>query len=178
MNSKQLDNNLLINEWQLGQQLNAAVHNGTRDKFNLLLSFLSDDARDFAQFDLAAKKEVALETTASLRQQFQLPPAQPLVNGGVTLEQACNMNADLHNNHFRTIRLKQLLHNEALLARPEQGEFSDDIVDNISLVAQQRLSASLGNSSIQFTSTGVTNELMNRYQELDLDNKPIKVNYM
>ena len=52
MNIEQIDQQVIINEWQLGQQLNTAVHSGTREKFNLLLSFLSDDARDFAQFDI------------------------------------------------------------------------------------------------------------------------------
>ena len=37
MNIEQFDQQIIINEWQLGQQLNTAVHSGTREKFNLLI---------------------------------------------------------------------------------------------------------------------------------------------
>ena len=60
MNSIQVEAGLLINEWQLGTQLNVAVTDGTRDKFNLLLSLLSDDARDFSQFELPKATQASL----------------------------------------------------------------------------------------------------------------------
>jgi len=56
MNIEQFEPHIVVNEWQLGQQLNSAVHTGARDKFNLLLSFLSDDANEA----LLSKKEAGV----------------------------------------------------------------------------------------------------------------------
>ena len=184
MNIEQKDAGLLINEWQLGQQLNTAVHNGTREKFNLLLSLLSDDARDFAQFALPQEKQnsEALEKT-DLRASFSLAQAQPLVNKGMSVQQAQELNYNLQKNNLSSIRLQQLLSNEPLLSRNERTDIPSEIVDNLTLLSQQRLLKSVSfleeNSQEQnIPGTGINNELMEHYKALDLDNKPIKVNYM
>lgn len=69
---------LLVNELQLGQQLNHAVSEGQRGEFGLLLAMLSKDVQDQAQFHLEDTSEVLFEQP-KLREQFQLPPEQPLV---------------------------------------------------------------------------------------------------
>lgn len=174
MNSEQIKSNLLINEWQLGSQLNQAVANGTRCKFNLLLSLLSDDARDFAQFSFKAKEEAAL-AEAQLRTSLFLPETQPLINKGISLTQAKRLNEDLHNEKLTSIRLRQLLHNEALLSRYEKKEIPADIVENLSLLTQQRLSQSGITTEL---SKGIDASLMKQYQQLDLENRPLQVTYM
>ncbi len=182
MNIKQTESGLLINEWQLGLQLNSAVHNGTRDKFNLLLSLLSDDARDFAEFTFRQAKEDVLPEQA-LRETLFLPEAQPLLNKGISLQQATSLNEDLHNKDFTSIRLKQLLNNEALLSRNVTGDIPSDIIDNLPLLSQNRLTAQQGTTETikqveSQTAEGVGVDLMAQYKALDLDNKPIKVTYM
>ena len=190
MNIEQKDAGLLINEWQLGQQLNTAVHNGTRDKFNLLLSLLSDDARDFAQFSLPREEQVsgASEKT-DLRASFSLGEAQPLVNKGMSAEQAQLLNKNLQEDNLSSIRLQQLLNNEALLSRSEEQVIASEVTDNLTFLAQQRLAKSLlsvkslsveeiNDADTANDITGVNHQLMEQYQALDLDNKPIKVTYM
>ncbi|WP_051303067.1 VC2046/SO_2500 family protein [Psychromonas aquimarina] len=177
---KQVESGLIINEWQLGQQLNTAVHNGTRDKFNLLLSLLSDDARDFAQFTCRpAEEEVLAEQT--IRDSLFLPEGQPLVNKGISLEQAAALNEDLHNNNFTSIRLKQLLNNEALLSRSAAPDIPCDVKENLSFLSQQRLTAAQENTQAGKVEVqrapGVGADMMELYKTLDLDNKPIKVTY-
>ena len=180
MNIKQQDTGLLINEWQLGQQLNTAVHNGTRDKFNLLLSFLSDDARDFAQFDLPQQALNEISENRDLRDTFSLGKAQPLVSKGMSAIQAQSLNHNLQKDNLDSIRLQLLLSNEALVSRSEELIIDSKVNDNLTLLTQQRLidSQQSTSSSEQLAATGVNHQLMEAYQALDLANKPIKVTYM
>ena len=184
MNIEQKDTGLLINEWQLGQQLNRAVHNGTRDKFNLLLSQLSDDARDFAQFALPGEElNSATSGKTDLRSAFSLGQAQPLVNKGMSVEQAQGLNQNLYKDNLSSIRLQLLLSNEALVSRSEELIIASDVTDNLTLLAQQRLAEGLQSvNSLSDEPTddapGVNHQLMEQYQALDLENKPIKVTYM
>lgn len=184
MKIEQKESSLLINEWQLGQQLNTAVHNGTREKFNLLLSFLSDDARDFAQFSPSFE---VLDNEASksvdLRSDFSLEEAQPLVNKGMSLEQAKLLSDNLEKDNLSSIRLQLLLKNEAILSRSEKLIIDSDVSDNLSLLLQQRLSESLlATKQLEEVPAkkveGINHQLMTEYQSLDLDNKPIQVTYM
>jgi hypothetical protein len=175
---KQIENGLLINEWQLGQQLNTAVHNGARDKFNLLLSLLSEDARDFAQFSLPEQSQSQLQQ-AQLRASLFLADPQPLVNAGISAQQAASLNHDLQHQDFTSIRLKQLLSNEALLSRNEAGDIASEIIDNLSFLSQHRLTAEpLKDAPQSDIAEGVGADMMALYSSLDLDNKPLKVNYM
>ena len=179
MNSTQIDSGLLINEWQLGQQLNTAVHNGTRDKFNLLLSLLSDDARDFAQFALPQEKTTASATT-DLRAVFSLGQAQPLINKGMSAPQAQRLSDELHTNNLSSIRLQLLLNNEALVSRSDESVFPSELTDNLTFLSQQRLAASAESTDLAATDeiTGVNHALMTQYNDMDFENKPVKLTYM
>lgn len=190
MNIEQLNQQIVINEWQLGQQLNTAVQNGTRDKFNLLLSLLSDDARDFAQFT-GRVEQSEVEKKIDLRAYFDLPKAQPLVNTGPSANVLAELNSDLHNNKLTDIRFKQLLANEALLSKQVSGEFPDDILDNLPLLKKQRvnaayqstLSGSVNDKDVSAYATdasssiGMDVSLLDEYKNLDLENKPLRVHY-
>ncbi|WP_166369611.1 VC2046/SO_2500 family protein [Psychromonas sp. SA13A] len=190
MNIEQLNQQIVINEWQLGQQLNTAVQNGTRDKFNLLLSLLSDDARDFAQFT-GRVEQSEVEKKIDLRAYFDLPKAQPLVNTGPSANVLAELNSDLHNNKLTDIRFKQLLANEALLSKQVSGEFPDDVLDNLPLLKKQRvnaayqstLSGSVNDKEVSAYATdasspiGMDVSLLDEYKNLDLENKPLRVHY-
>jgi hypothetical protein len=190
MNIEQKESGLIINEWQLGAQLNSAVHSGTRDKFNLLLSLLSDDARDFAQFTLPQEGvKGAASAKTNLCADFSLGEAQPLVAKGMSSQQAQQLNANLQENNLSSIRLQLLLANEPLLSRSEELLIDSDVKDNLTFLAQQRLDASLRrvkslsdnaveNRDETDEPAGVNHQLMEQYQALDLDNNPIKVTYM
>lgn len=184
MNIEQKENNLLINEWQLGQQLNTAVVTGTRDKFNLLLSFLSDDARDFAQFSSPKQALDGLPIPTDMRAYFSLADAQPLVNKGMSLEQAQVLNQNVQASNLCSIRLQLQLTNEPLLSRSEELMIESDVSDNLSFLSQCRLTKhlqaakSLSDLPSDEVAKGINHQLMEEYQALDLDNKPIKVTYM
>ena len=65
----------LSNEIQLGQSVNRSVQEGDGDSFRLLLSLLSDDVCDQAQFQKLAPEAVE---QPSLRRQFQLGEQAPI----------------------------------------------------------------------------------------------------
>jgi hypothetical protein len=184
MKIEQKSTDLLINEWQLGQQLNTAVHNGTREKFNLLLSFLSDDARDFAQFAVPSQPQTnPVKDKTDLRSAFSLADAQPLVNKGMSTDQAKLMNQNVQDDNLSSIRLQLLLSNEALLSRSEALLISSDVNDNLTFLSQQRLAESLqiAEPSAEQSDnkpSGINHQLMEQYQAMNLENNPIKVTYM
>lgn len=176
MNINQVNEPIVVNEWQLGQALNHAVHNGARDKFNLLLSFLSEDARDFAQFEyINEQPQPEQATEAMLRHQLQLRAAQPLTNQGPSAEQLLQYNTDLQQGKLTDIRFKQLLDNEALLSRQPVTELPDELLDNLSLIKRQRV-AQLYQSQ-QKHCPGVDAKLIDEYQQLDLVNKPLQLTH-
>ncbi|AGH80595.1 hypothetical protein PCNPT3_03265 [Psychromonas sp. CNPT3] len=176
MNVEQNAPALLINEWQLGSQLNIALTSGARHKFNLLLSLLSSDVRDFSQFSLADNKEDPLKKLA-LRDAFCLSEPQPLVNEGITLTQAKALNSDVQAQRFSSIRLRYLLNNEALLSRQPSADISSDVVDNLSLLAQRRLAGKmpLAGALSADVSGGVDHQLMQNLQAMQLSGRPIKI---
>ena len=187
MDIKQQDNNLLVNEWQLGQQLSTAVHTGTRDKFNLLLSFLSDDARDFAQFSLPDQPLLDLTPkSVDFRSVFSLAEQQPLVNKGMSSEQAESLNTSLHQNRLNDIRLQLLLSNDPLLSRNGDQIIDRDVMDNLGFVSQLRLQDAINKDKEEQEQveveknaiSGIDAQLMAQYQAMDFDNKPVKVTYM
>ena len=178
MNNEQIENRLLINEWQLGTQLNVAVVNGTRDKFNLLLSLLSDDARDFSQFDLPKATQASL-TTLELRESLSLAEPQPLVNKGLSLQQSEKLSIAVHKQDLSSIRLQSLLNNEALLTRQSEVNFDVEVVDNLSFLSQTRLKHDNDNEpDNKDQAKGVDFALIEKYQALQLENKPLNITYM
>jgi hypothetical protein len=174
MNSIQVEAGLLINEWQLGTQLNVAVTDGTRDKFNLLLSLLSDDARDFSQFELPKATQASL-TEVELRESLSLREPQPLVNHGLTLSQAKNINESIQVKDLCSVRLQSMINNEAILSRADKSDFDTDVVDNLSFLSQTRLKH--GEQDEMATVNGIDHALMAKYQDLNLEEKPLKVHY-
>lgn len=66
--------NLLVNDSQLGDRLNQAVHEGRRGDFGLLLALISDDARDLPRIDEPKDERGAPDW----RRHFELPAANPL----------------------------------------------------------------------------------------------------
>lgn len=180
MNVEQLTHQVVINEWQLGQQLNAAVHHNCRDKFNLLLSFLSEDAQDFAQFDKHAKNErEEVAQPSDLRAYFKLPAAQPLTNEGPSELLLAEFNDDLHQANMLDIHFKQLLINEALLCKQKSTALPNEVLDNLTLLKQQKVSElyKITERAQNETAMGIDANLLDEYKDLDLANRPLKVHY-
>ncbi|MDL3985083.1 VC2046/SO_2500 family protein [Shewanella xiamenensis] len=103
----------LINEAQIGSRLNAAIEHNRRGEFALLLSLLSADARDMAQFQW--QKE--LDTAEKLQRQFELPPKQTLVADLSSDNHIIDNSAVFMQQGARAFQLQQALRPEALVIR-------------------------------------------------------------
>jgi hypothetical protein len=103
----------LVNESQLGTRLNEAVVHDRRGEFALLLSMLSIDARDMAQFQW----DKALEQAALLRKRFELPASAPLL-ADLSADAPVVDNSRVFSSQGQTaFRLQQALTPEATLIR-------------------------------------------------------------
>ncbi len=94
-----LRDQLLIDELQLGQNLNQAIHEGRRSDFGLLLAMLSPDVEDQPWVADAPAIEAA---TIDWRRRFELPKARPL--------------AAEPSSHARAMRVSELVAGGSLLS--------------------------------------------------------------
>ncbi|MCL1073171.1 VC2046/SO_2500 family protein [Shewanella dokdonensis] len=124
---------ILLNELQLGTRLNHAIEENARGDFGLLLSMLSQDARDWPQFHL--QDTLAVET--QLRQQFELPPSQSLV--GDLSQQSLADNAHYYlTDGPETFRLAEAMHPEPLVIRGKCSINTSEVLENCSLLERRR----------------------------------------
>lgn len=124
----------LVNESQVGTRLNEAIEHNRRSEFALLLSLMSVDARDMAQFQWDRE----LDSASRLRKQFELSPEQPLC---VDLSQQSSV-VD-HSGTYReagsvAFRLQQALRPEALVIRGRESIAMAEVLANCDTVTQLR----------------------------------------
>ncbi|ABZ76503.1 conserved hypothetical protein [Shewanella halifaxensis HAW-EB4] len=122
----------LINESQLGSRLNHAVGSNRRGEFGLLLSMLSEDARDMAQFQTAA------HLSHDLRIKFELPAPQTLI-GQLDDDIMVTDNSLVHQQSGATaFRLANTLNEEALVIRCKESLAMQEVLANCALSVRQR----------------------------------------
>ncbi|WOT06683.1 VC2046/SO_2500 family protein [Shewanella youngdeokensis] len=122
----------LVNELQLGSRLNSAIGASRRGEFALLLSLLSADARDLAQFQTAEFKQ------ADLRAKFNLAEAQPLLNRMDTDDIVTDNSAMFQIGGEVGFRLANALNQEALVIRRNESLDLEDVLNNCELNTRLR----------------------------------------
>lgn len=166
-------NKILINELQLGEQLNKCVHQGKRSDFSLLLAMLTDDVRVHAQFSLPKTvNESPINNEASLRAFYNLPKAQSLALNDLQEIESYNQ-ADLVNeNQLIDLHLLNAINPKPLAFRNNNKHISQNILDNTSLYCQKKYQE---NSEVNSTS----NERLSFNAEMWLNavNESIKKNH-
>lgn len=128
---------MLINEWQLGNELNQSVQQQLRADFRLWLAFLSPAIEEQAGFCLADQQ--ATPQSVDLRQQLQLVPQrdyglQP--DDLPTLQQHTKL---MTQGGFAAMRLGLLLQPPPTVVRHDAKKLSADLSDNLSLHCQRHL---------------------------------------
>ena len=113
---------VLKNELDIGVSLNKATAANHRGDFSLILSLMSQDVRDMAQFEHTDK--------INLRSQFELPKTTPTE---VSLADKADFNE--HSQVFRTqnhteFRLQQSLKPEPLVCRGSEPAFIQKALNN------------------------------------------------
>lgn len=112
-----LDKAQLINEVQLGSQLNHAVETGRRSDFSLMLAMLSPDYLENTPTEVPPAQG---KTEEELREYFELARPQPLTSTEECYQRAA---AQADAFHKGGIRSSQFLHElqPAALTFPPQG---------------------------------------------------------
>ncbi|QOL25163.1 queD like 2 [Thalassotalea sp. LPB0316] len=154
---------LLVNESQLGSQLNHCVVEKRRSDFSLMLAMLSEDVRDFSEFHRAENNphEQIIDPEVQLRRLFDLPKSQPLALESLEDIAHFNQAGEVVEQHFDDIRLKQCLAPKPLAFRDDKAFIPSQIKANLSLCQQQRLSQPQSKSIAQAPNTNVANWLKN-----------------
>lgn len=124
----------LVNESQLGSRLNHAVGSNRRGEFGLLLSMLSEDARDMAQFQTPG------HLCDDLRTKFELPAPQKLL-GLLDSDHSVTDNSKTYQlNGPTAFRLANALNEEAIVIRHNEPLGMQEVLANCALSTRQRYS--------------------------------------
>ena len=134
-----LDNNLLIEELQLGEKLNQCIHSNRRSDFALMLSMLTEDVRAHSQFSVP-KTEVSVKesTEAGLRKTFELPEQAPLA---VKCSEELNDFSQaglIHEGQLASLHFDNYAKPKPLAFRDDSKHIAADIMSNTSLYCQRK----------------------------------------
>ncbi len=139
-----VENHLVINEIQLGTQLNECVHSQRRSDFSLMLAMLTDDAREFSEFLLPeGKEQTNLPAENQLRKHFDLPKQAPLAIDELSEIDAFNQATLANNDNMAAIHLANVLQPKAIAFRDNAKYIEANIVNNTNLHCQKRYQRSL-----------------------------------
>ena len=148
LNLEGVDDTILVNELQLGEQLNACIHAKRRSDFSLMLAMLTDDVRAHSQFSLPVTEVELVDTTDdSLRKTFHLPDPAPLAIKNTEQLARFDQAALVENDQLMTILLQGVLQPQALAFRDDAKHIPQNVLTNTSLYCQkthQQTASTLG----------------------------------
>ncbi|MGJ8692580.1 MAG: VC2046/SO_2500 family protein [Thalassotalea sp.] len=128
---------VLINEIELGTALNQCVQQERRSDFSLMLAMLTEDAREFSEFNLPEQADVEKrQDEEQLRRLFNLPKPQPLALA--QLDDIDSFNQAHLVNDMNEIHFRNSLKPKALAFRDDVKHISSNILSNTSLHTQKR----------------------------------------
>jgi hypothetical protein len=128
---------MLINEWQLGNELNRSVQQQQHADFRLWLAFLSPAIEEQAGFCLADQQ--ATPQSMDLRQQLQLVPQRDYGLQSDDLSLLQQHTQLMAQGGFAAMRLGLLLQPPPAVVRHDAKKLSADLSDNLSLHCKRHL---------------------------------------
>lgn len=134
----------LIRESQLDVTLNECVHQGRRGDFAMLLSMLSQDALDFAQFHLPTSPTIEKNKSEdALKRGLQIGPQKPLAPA--EFDMLIGQENAFVVQHFglTALHLKECLAPEPFAIRNDKKHIPLEIVDNCELAVRRKLRPSM-----------------------------------
>lgn len=166
-------NNSLCDELQLGDTLNQSAAHGQRARFQLLLSMLSQNVCDQAQFSMI--KQAPTQIAQDLRSRFQLPVSRPLKAQADEYAVQARWSESLQAGDVAKIRLEQALGGYAACAEERVDGLAEEVINNLDLLT--RLKHQLSQPEQSDINTEVNGVEM--YKVLsDFDySKPLSVRY-
>ena len=138
MNIQSLTSNLLVEELQLGEQLNHCVHSDRRSDFALMLSMLTDDVLAHSQFKLPETEQPnTVSSEDLLRKEFELPDKQRLALDSIEDINEFSQAHLIEAKHLTALHLAQALTPKPLAFRDDKNHISSTILSNTRLYCQQ-----------------------------------------
>lgn len=137
MQTQSLDNLQLINEIQLGANLNHAVEGGRRADFALMLALLSSDLHENIPVDTPPVETL---DSQQLRAYFEIPPSQPLTSTPSCYQRAAEQVQAFHQASLTSARLLTQLQPTALSYPPQHTKgLPEDLFHNLSMHERRKL---------------------------------------
>ncbi|MCP4957465.1 VC2046/SO_2500 family protein [Photobacterium aquimaris] len=137
MQTQSLDNIQLINEIQLGTNLNHAVEGGRRADFALMLALLSTDLHENIPVDTTP---VETQSSQQLRAYFEIPASQPLTSTPSCYSRAAEQAQAFHQASLTSTRLLEQLQPTALSYPPQKTKgLPEDLFHNLSIHERRKL---------------------------------------
>ncbi|MEC6906330.1 VC2046/SO_2500 family protein [Photobacterium piscicola] len=137
MQTQSLDNVQLINEIQLGTNLNHAVEGGRRADFALMLALLSSDLHENIPVDTTP---IETQSSQQLRAYFEIPASQPLTATAACYQRAAEQAHAFHQASLTSTRLLAQLQPTALSYPPQQTKgLPEDLFHNLSTHERRKL---------------------------------------
>ncbi|WP_427979273.1 VC2046/SO_2500 family protein [Agarivorans sp.] len=127
-------NNSLCDELQLGDTLNQSAAHGQRARFQLLLSMLSQNVCDQAQFSMI--KQAPKQVEQDLRSRFQLSASRPLKAQADEYAIQAKWSESLHTGDVAKIRLEQALGGYAVCAEDKVDGLAEEVMNNLDLLSR------------------------------------------
>ncbi|KMV30728.1 hypothetical protein L4D00_07575 [Photobacterium swingsii] len=132
-----LDKAQLINEVQLGNQLNHAVETGRRSDFALMLAMLSPDYLEKTPTEIPPAEG---KTEEELREYFELAQPQPLTSTEHCYERAASQSDAFHRGGLRSSHFLHELQPTALTFPPQGTKgMPEELYHNLSGHERRRL---------------------------------------
>ncbi|MBL4940817.1 MAG: hypothetical protein JKY81_04050 [Colwellia sp.] len=135
----------LLHELQLGEQLNACVHQARRSDFSLMLAMLCDDVREQSQFILpqttpidGTSTDVKQVTDRVLRKHFDLPEAAPLAISNLDQIDLYNQGQLVADDQWAALHLSNALTPKPLAFRNDDKHIVNDVLTNTTLICQKK----------------------------------------
>ncbi|AWB64963.1 hypothetical protein C2869_00245 [Saccharobesus litoralis] len=132
----------LVHELQLGNKLNHAIGQPSRADFGLLVAMLSEQAQEFAQFQLE-KQQIPQDNHQEEKLKAELGIVEPLRLSADEnyFKHAHNINKGLHQAGMASMCLNRYLIRDALSQYNDPNKLDDNVLANCSLHAARRIKA-------------------------------------
>ncbi len=131
---QEIRDHLLVDDLQLGQTLNHAVANGFSAQFNLLISMLSNDARDLAW---VADPVVQEKQTEDLRKKFALGNQVRLQSDDSDIDRADVLGDQFRAGGLLAVHLMECLNPEPLTLK--HPEIPQAVMDNMPPLNKEKI---------------------------------------
>ena len=139
METQSVNSNLLVEELQLGEQLNHCVQSDRRSDFSLMLSMLTDDVLAHSQFKLPhTEQPTKLTTDETLRKAFDLPKKPRLSLEGLEDIDEFSQAHLIELQQLSTLHLTQALSPKPLAFRDDKLHIEPNVLANTRLYCQQQ----------------------------------------